>query len=247
MFVKLRAVTFVMATLLLTALAIPTVIRSVDGEAWILDDYLTVLKAREHEVKDAFSIKLTGITHVTFMPPSERGLNNEGVYSVMYHDQEAVMKVMNWKNGGSEALGEVLALKDVGFYIASGLCTLSGQEKHVIIMKKIPGTPLPDTIEYKKEPSDEKRNQMKGEAIELMCENVADIVMAKKVLHYENTVDNTCVLMKDGKVGSARVCDFGPVGMYRVDHSVQRAQVIAWCKKRWTIGTWRTNDSSEMF
>ena len=93
------------------------------------------------------------------------------------------MKVMNWKKDGSEALGEVLALKDVGFYIASGLYTISGQEKHVIIMKKIPGTPLPDTIEYKKEPSDEKRNQMKGEAIELMCENVADIVMAKKVLH----------------------------------------------------------------
>ncbi|KAJ4481198.1 hypothetical protein J3R30DRAFT_3681984 [Lentinula aciculospora] len=166
---------------------------------------MELVMSRYDEVKDAFSSELKGVWLGSYIPASERGFNSEGVYNVhgKIGGKDAVLKVMK-DFTSSEALGEVLALKDHGELLVSGHLQISGVYKPVIIMVKISSEVLSDTREYERA-SDEKREKMKEDAIKLMCKTVADIAERSHMLHRENNIDNTLVKISGGKVTSAKI------------------------------------------
>ncbi|KAJ3915411.1 hypothetical protein F5877DRAFT_81847 [Lentinula edodes] len=227
----------VVGFLLVSTSALPHVARTIDGQDWILESYTELVPSRHNEVQDAFKNKLEGIRLGSFIAASERGLNSEGVYDVRgkIMGKDAVVKVM--KDTGTEALGEVLALKDRGELLYSGYIVISGRYEPVIVMVKVPGKVLSDTREYQRA-SDEGREKLKKQAIKLMCKAVADIAVQSHLLHYENNIDNTLVTVSNGKVNSAKVCDYGASVTFKVAASVTRREVYDWCKARWTPDTW---------
>ncbi|KAJ3805076.1 hypothetical protein F5876DRAFT_82206 [Lentinula aff. lateritia] len=230
-------VTQVVGFLLVSTSALPHVARTVDRQNWILQSYTELVSSRYIEVQDAFKNVLTGVSLGSHITASERGLNSKGVYNVRgkIAGKVAVVKVM--KDTGTEALGEVLALKDRGELLYSGYIVIDREYEPVIVMVKVPGEVLSDTREYKRA-SDEKRETLKQEAIKLMCKAVADIAVKSHLLHYENNIDNTLVTVSNGKVISAKVCDYGASVTFKVSASVTKREVNDWCKTRWTPSTW---------
>ncbi|KAJ3892165.1 hypothetical protein GG344DRAFT_64796 [Lentinula edodes] len=239
-FFKTRTIVVVIQVvgfLLVSTSALPHVARTIDGQDWILQSYTELVESRHNEVQDAFKNVLQGVHIGSYIAASERGLNSEGVYNVQgkIMGKDAVVKVM--KDTGAEALGEVLALKDRGELLYSGYIVISGRYEPAIVMVKVPGKVLSDTREYKRA-SDEEREKLKKQAIKLMCKAVADIAVQSHLLHYENNIDNTLVTVSNGKVSSAKVCDYGASVTFEVSASVTRKEVYDWCKARWTPSTW---------
>ncbi|KAJ4475089.1 hypothetical protein J3R30DRAFT_645004 [Lentinula aciculospora] len=219
--------------------ALPLIARNLKGirpqEKWILQEYE---KTSTTVDKRVFKARLTGIQLGLLL--STEGLHNNGIYNLNgkyknHNGDDLVLKVL--KSVDDEAYAEAKALKEVEEYVDSGMFTVKGKEAPVIIMKKVPGSVLSNTPEYKKAKTDDKE-KMKEEAIELMCKDVARVGKSKGILHNDNRIENIHVTMSGNKVSAARLTDWGAYELYTMDKNAPEAEIIAFCKKHWTPVDW---------
>ncbi|KIK52449.1 hypothetical protein GYMLUDRAFT_49945 [Collybiopsis luxurians FD-317 M1] len=99
----------------------------------------------------------------------------------------------------------------------------------VIVMIKQPGEILDDNAEYKAASKQEKE-EMKKQAINLMCEEAwEDIKLG--MYHFDNQAGNTVVVVKGKKVESAKIVDYGGDYVFHVREGVKKEVVIAFCQK----------------
>lgn len=120
----------------------------------------------------------------------------------LFNGKDATKMVCKFVKGvNNAALGEVLALKKVGSYIASGLfkflaymefrttenhetgmCKRNGVQKPCIIMDRVEGNVLNKYKGYK-QALDHERSELKQAAINKMCHQVADLGAKKRIFH----------------------------------------------------------------
>ncbi|KIK66437.1 hypothetical protein GYMLUDRAFT_934122 [Collybiopsis luxurians FD-317 M1] len=167
---------------------------------------------------------------------TEDGSNNDGIFSLSApykgHPADSLLvKVLHMVYEG--ALGEVKALNMKHQVIASGMLAdpkIGPKEKPVIVMMKQPGKKLLDDEEFQKA-SNEEKLAMRKEALELMCEELAQEAVEKLMYHADNNIANLMVVVKNKKIVSARVVDYGGDAVYHVKQGVKKEDVKAFCLK----------------
>ncbi|KAJ3738374.1 hypothetical protein DFH05DRAFT_1496544 [Lentinula detonsa] len=232
---NLQPLVVVFGSMLVAVWALPFHARNLQGETWILQEHQKTVTEADRNV---FQATITDVELGSFL--STQGLHNNSIYNIKgnyknYNGDSIVMKVL--KIVDDEAHAEVKALKGVGEYVDSGMFTVKGKEEPVIIMSKVPGSVLSDTPEYQKAKTDDKE-KMKEEAIDLMCKEVAQVGRSKGILHNDNRIENIHVTMSGNKVDSVRLTNWGAYELYTMDKSTAEAEIIAFCKKRWTPVDW---------
>ncbi|KIK65070.1 hypothetical protein GYMLUDRAFT_56535 [Collybiopsis luxurians FD-317 M1] len=193
MFFKLRSVTFVLGTLLVSSLALPLVIRG--KPTWMGPSYLDYVQndANRAPVAGAFSESpfpaLAGNNGFIFLSSpfigkelpeyqyvkvldEDEGQYNKGIQLVKYQGEDAILKILPTSTTNFD-FGEALALRDVGSLLASGK-TSAGDS--AVIMKYING------LAFYRIPGNNGL-EVKADALKAICRNVADIAVKKHVYH----------------------------------------------------------------
>ncbi|KAJ4474153.1 hypothetical protein C8R41DRAFT_905137 [Lentinula lateritia] len=207
---------------------------------WI-EDFYGSDKYLNDEDKNAFKQRLIGVTlgEKLSSPGAVTGSFNEGMYMLgadynakdkKYEASEVVVKILYGPVDG-KILGEVKALKDVGYFIASGLLPSNG--KPAMLMKKIDGAQIKSTGVWKKANQsgrEELLNQMK-----LLVKNeIVTWADEKRLLHADFTSYNIHVTFdKDDSIKTCRVLDFGFPGIFRVGTSATKSDIEEWFELQW--------------
>ncbi|KIK66520.1 hypothetical protein GYMLUDRAFT_239457 [Collybiopsis luxurians FD-317 M1] len=167
---------------------------------------------------------------------SEAGSNNLGIYSVSgtfngHAGHGLVVKVL--RAVSSAALGEAKALSKKRQLVAAGTLkdpkVRQGYEVPVLVMIKQPGEMLDENDKYEKA-SPAEQAEMKKMTHKLVCQEVAQDAVALQMYHSDNKIGNVLVTVKNKKVISAKVIDYGGENVFTVTKPVTKDQVIAYCR-----------------
>ncbi|KIK66528.1 hypothetical protein GYMLUDRAFT_38263 [Collybiopsis luxurians FD-317 M1] len=221
---------FSLLALIAHATPLATRAKGLFGTTWILKPFKE--GPFEDAEKKVFASVLTGLKLDKRI--STRGANNGGIFSVAEPYKSHASKdliVKNVVHVWGNSLGEVKALKMNGQWVASGMLTdekLGPKAQPVIVMIKQPGEVLEDNEEYKKA-SKEERKEIREEAIDLTCQLVAQETVDKRLYHHDNSPDNVVFVVKNQKVVSARLVDYGAENVFHVSGDVKKADVEKFC------------------
>ncbi|KAJ3877121.1 hypothetical protein F5051DRAFT_16247 [Lentinula edodes] len=198
---------------------------------WVKDFYGQDLSEKD---KQAFKEPLTDVKLGKILTPEvDSGSFNKGLYTLAadYKGHDASDVVVKFLLGPAkeEAWGEVKALKDVGYFIDSGLIN----DQLAILMTKINGTPIKDTqVWFKANRSKRERllNQMKP----LVKDEIVNWACTKRLLHADLRLANIHVTFNNDKtINSSKVLDFGYPGVYRVSRFATRSMIEKWFDLQW--------------
>ncbi|KAJ3781722.1 hypothetical protein GGU10DRAFT_390405 [Lentinula aff. detonsa] len=154
---------------------------------------------------------------------------------------EVVVKILKELKGGRD-IGEVKALKAVGLYVDSGLAPVrpDGEEAPVIIMKKLDGVPIQETMQYKNA-KPQQRKKIFDAAKPIIRKQVVNWAVTKGILHadfhrnnllFGGTQTATHVSL-NLPISEVKVLDFGYPGILKVDKGVTEQQVEHWFDLQW--------------
>ncbi|KAJ3781721.1 hypothetical protein GGU11DRAFT_759250 [Lentinula aff. detonsa] len=175
-----------------------------------------------------------------------RGRNNDGVAKLKkdysnYTKDEVVVKVLQ-EPIGDRYIGEVKALKAVGLYVDSGIAPVrpGGEEAAVIMMKKLNGVPIKETIQYK-HAGPELREKWLGDAKPMIRKQVVNWAVTKGILHADFHRNNLLFggtrkateIALNLPISEVEVLDFGYPGILKVDKDVTEQQVESWFDLQW--------------
>ncbi|KAJ3738631.1 hypothetical protein DFH05DRAFT_1464496 [Lentinula detonsa] len=182
-----------------------------------------------------------------------RGRNNDGVAKLKkdysgYTKDEVVVKVLREPIGdrgiGDRYIGEVKALKAVGLYVDSGIAPVRPDKTKaaVIMMKKLDGVPIKETIEYK-HADPEQRERMLGDAKPMIRKQVVNWAVTKGILHADFHRNNLLFggtrtathISVNLPISEVKVLDFGYPGILKVDKGVTEQQVWEECMSGYDV------------
>ncbi|KAJ3992938.1 hypothetical protein F5050DRAFT_829072 [Lentinula boryana] len=169
----------------------------------------------------------------------DRGGHSESVAKLKkdysgYKKDEVVVKIL-YKSTDYREIGEVKALKAVGLYVDSGMAPVGpdGEKVAVIMMKKLDGVPIRETIQYKNA-NRQQENEIFGYAKPIVRKQVVNWAVTKGILHADFNPDNLLFggtqtathISLNLPISQVEVLDFGYPGILKVDKDVTEQQVI---------------------
>ncbi|KAJ3737834.1 hypothetical protein DFJ43DRAFT_1046577 [Lentinula guzmanii] len=213
---------------------------------WILEFYGDYAYLDEEDRKAFTKILDLDTEDIGDPIDGNRGRNNDGVAKLKkdysnYTKDEVVVKVLQ-EPIGDRYIGEVKALKAVGLYVDSGIAPVRPDKTKaaVIMMKKLDGVPIKETIEYK-HADPEQREKMLSDAKPMIREQVVNWAVTKGILHAEFHRDNLLFggtrtathISLNLPISEVEVLDFGYPGILKVDKGVTEQQVEHWFDLQW--------------
>ncbi|KAJ4001553.1 hypothetical protein F5050DRAFT_1328031 [Lentinula boryana] len=162
----------------------------------------------------------------------------------MHLKSDVIVKVM--EGTGNDALGEVKALKDVGLYIDSGLVIIDKKEEPVILMKKVPGVSLLDTVQFRDASSKEVIDAWVAKIEPFVRQLVVSWALSdQRLLHADFNLCNIHIggkhteqgIFFDEPITEVNLLDFGYPGIFKVSETVTKEQVQTWFQLQWKTRT----------
>ncbi|KAJ3876769.1 hypothetical protein F5051DRAFT_466728 [Lentinula edodes] len=178
-----------------------------------------------------------------------KGYHNEGIYllqgdytnsKIPVSKTAVIVKVMDEVD--NNALGEVRALKDVDLYIDSGMAIIHKKREPVILMGKVDGVSILNTVQFKDAMREGNEKEIDGwleQMRPLVKEQVVFWALGKKrLLHADFNLGNIHIGARTSRSGTsqevhfdypikkARVLDFGYPGIFKVSERVTKEQVV---------------------
>jgi len=230
---------------------------------WVTAPYANSLGDDDRHV---FEDTIQGITLSS--KHASMGNNNAGVYSVASFNSSFVQRfprsvadqnisadrllVKVLKDVDDYMVAEVKALKIVDQFVASGLLRIPVGKankvntdtddlfelKPVIVMLKMTGKPLTSIPEYISEENPEKRRQMMGDTLNMMCNRVGELALQHGFVHRDNIIGNVLVIFEGNEVVDVNIIDWGGKYLSSIRDDVTWDDLMAWCHRRWAVWVW---------
>ncbi|KAJ3803311.1 hypothetical protein GGU11DRAFT_740012 [Lentinula aff. detonsa] len=177
---------------------------------------------------------------------SHEGQYNRGIYALKadykgsipesetHSKSDVIVKVM--EDTGNNALGEVRALKDVGLYIDSGLIIIDKEQQPIILMKKVSGVSLLETVQFRDALSKEEVDAWIAQMEPLVQQLVVSWALSDhRLLHADFNLCNIHIGGKrtqqgisfDEPITEVNLLDFGYPGIFKVSETVTKEQVVS--------------------
>ncbi|KAJ4471418.1 hypothetical protein J3R30DRAFT_1077485 [Lentinula aciculospora] len=110
--------------------------------------------------------------------------------------------------------------------------------KPVIVMIKMPGTPLTHTPEYISEKNPESKRRMMGDTLELMCDRVGKLALEHRFVHRDNIIGNILVINEGTEIVDVNIIDWGGRYLSSIEDDVTWDDLMGWCHNRWAVYVW---------
>ncbi|KAH7868727.1 uncharacterized protein C8R40DRAFT_811526 [Lentinula edodes] len=216
-----------------------------EKKRWICQGYDKNNEVFATDLNDQLEGKLT-LGRLSGFAPIE-GNNNKGIYTLFNSvkvdsipGSSLVVKLVELERKSASC--EVFALKALAtlqqqqhkapLFVTSGHMMHKKVKRGVIILRKVPGTPLQDIKDWRNGSNEIKLTMMRVVYNSILRQNY-DLVQTKKLVHIDPDPSNILVDHPEDNLLDANLIDYGAPSVYPVKRDITMEEFEKWFNERW--------------